>query len=100
MTIYKSQKGKEEILALYDKQLERLKVPYSDKWISTSFGITHLIETGNLTGIPLLVFHGGNATTAYTLLLWRFIWSRNSGKNNVCCTRENQAGSIVCSIRY
>lgn len=73
MTIYKSQKGKEEILTLYDKQLERLKVPYSDKWISTSFGITHLIETGNLTGIPLLVFHGGNATTAYNLLFCDFL---------------------------
>ena len=51
-SIYKSAKGKEEILALYDKQLERLKVAYSDKWVSTSFGVTHLIETGNLSGIP------------------------------------------------
>lgn len=44
MTIYKSEKGKEEILALY-KQLERLNIAYFDKWISTSFGKTHLIET-------------------------------------------------------
>lgn len=73
MTIYKSEKGKEEILALYDKQLERLKVAYSDKWVSTSFGRTHLIETGNPAGIPLLVFHGGNATTAYNLLFCDFL---------------------------
>ena len=73
MTIYKSEKGKEEILALYDKQLERLKVEYSDKWVSTSFGRTHLIETGNPAGIPLLVFHGGNATTAYNLLFCDFL---------------------------
>lgn len=73
MTIYKSPKGKEEILALYDKQLERLQTAYFDKCVSTSFGSTHLIETGNLSGIPLLVFHGGNATTAYNLLFCDFL---------------------------
>lgn len=73
MTIYKSPEGKEKILALYDKQLERLNVAYSDRWISTSFGTTHLIETGNPNGVPLLVFHGGNATTAYNLLFCDFL---------------------------
>ena len=73
MTIYKFVTGKKEILKLYDEQLGRLKTAYSDKWISTSFGKTHLIETGNPTGIPLLVFHGGNATTAYNLLACDFL---------------------------
>lgn len=73
MTIYKSATGKKKILKLYDEQLRRLSAAYSDKWISTSFGETHLIETGNLTGIPLLVFHGGNATTAYNLLQCDFL---------------------------
>lgn len=73
MTIYKSVTGKKKILKLYDEQLERLNAAYSDKWISTSFGQTHLIETGNSTGIPLLVFHGGNATTAYNLLACDFL---------------------------
>lgn len=73
MTIYKSAAGKKKILELYDKQLERLGTAYSDKWVSTSFGETHLIETGNPTGIPLLVFHGGNATTAYNLLACDFL---------------------------
>ena len=44
-----------------------------DKWVSASFGRTHLIETGNLSGIPLLVFHGGNATTAYNLFFCDFL---------------------------
>ena len=56
MTFYKSVIGKKKILKLYDEQLERLKTAYSYKWISTPFGETHLIETGNLAGIPLLVF--------------------------------------------
>ena len=73
MSIYKSEKGKQEILELYDKQLQRLNMSYSDIWINTSFGKTHLVETGNLSGIPLLVFHGGNATTAYNLLFCDFL---------------------------
>ncbi len=73
MTIYKSIEGKQKILELYDKQLKRLHTAYSDKWVSTSFGKTHLIETGNPAGIPLLVFHGGNATTAYNLLFCDFL---------------------------
>lgn len=73
MTIYRTIDGKAKIMELYDKQLDRLKSPYSDKWVSTSFGRTHLIETGNLSGIPLLVFHGGNATTAYNLLFVIFL---------------------------
>ncbi len=73
MSIYKSAAGKNEILKLYDKQLEQLDVAYADKYVDTSFGNTHLIETGNLQGIPLLVFHGGNATTAYNLLFCDFL---------------------------
>lgn len=74
MSIYKSEKGKSEILNLYDNQLNRLGISYKDKWISTSFGQTHLVETGNFDGIPLLVFHGGNATTAYNLLTCDFLF--------------------------
>ena len=73
MSIYKTQKGKEEILTLYDAQLKRLETAYNDIWVVTSFGKTHLIETGNMEGTPLLVFHGGNATTAYNLLACDFL---------------------------
>ena len=71
-TIYRSEKGKKEILDLYDAQLARLGRPYKDIYVETSFGKTHLIETGNPQGEPLLVFHGGNATTAYNLLACDF----------------------------
>ena len=72
-TIYKSQRGKSEILSLYDEQLERLSVHHKDLFVDTTFGKTHLIETGNFYGEPLLVFHGGNATTAYNLLACDFL---------------------------
>lgn len=74
-TIYKSEEGKNKILALYDEQLRRLQCQYSDVWVNTSFGKTHIVETGNLNGEPLLVFHGGNATSAYNLLIFDFMFS-------------------------
>jgi pimeloyl-ACP methyl ester carboxylesterase len=72
-TIYKSEEGKNRILALYDKQLNRIQIPYKELFVSTSFGSTHIIETGNFEGVPLLVFHGGNATSAYNLLACKFL---------------------------
>ncbi len=73
-SIYKSEEGKKQILNLYDAQLKRLDIPYSDLYVDTSFGKTHLIETGNMDGEPLLVFHGGNATSAYNLLSCGFLF--------------------------
>ena len=72
-TIYKSEEGKRKILDLYDSQLSRLSNPWKDVYVDTSYGRTHLVETGNFSGEPLLVFHGGNATTAYNLLACDFI---------------------------
>ena len=72
-TIYKSKEGKEKIINLYDSQLSRLKAPWKDVYLDTAYGRTHIIETGNLAGEPLLVFHGGNATTAYNLVTCDFI---------------------------
>lgn len=72
-SIYRSEKSKNAVLELYDRQMESLKVPYKDLYLETSFGKTHLIECGSLTGKPLLVFHGGNATTAYNLKSCRFL---------------------------
>ncbi len=72
-SIYKREQGKKVILSLYDSQLERLKISFKDLFVDTSFGRTHLIETGNANAKPLLVFHGGNATTAYNLLACDFL---------------------------
>lgn len=72
-TIYKYPNSKTEILNLYDKQIKELKIPCHDIYIDTPYGKTHLIETGNFKGKPLLLFHGGNATTAYNLLMLKFL---------------------------
>ncbi|MBP1547964.1 MAG: alpha/beta hydrolase [Oscillospiraceae bacterium] len=116
MTIYKSMTGKDEILKLYDKQLERLNGTYYDKFVSTSFGNTHLIEAGNMQGVPLLVFHGGNATTAYNLLFCDFLMEDfhiyavdtigHPGKSaEICLSARNYdygkwASEVISSIGY
>lgn len=73
MGIYKSEEGKEKTLKLYDEQLTKLGADYSDIFVKTTFGRTHLIQTGNKSGIPLLLFHGGNSTTSYNLLMFKFL---------------------------
>lgn len=73
MSIYKTQDGREKSLALYDRQLLKLGKPFADIFVKTSFGKTHVVETGDSGAPPLLVFHGGNSTTAYNLLMCRFL---------------------------
>ena len=84
-TIYKSEEGKRKIHKLYEEQLSRLDYPYKEIYVDTAFGKTHLIETGNFEGEPLLVFHGGNATTAYNLLFFDFMFI-SSFFDKFCCT--------------
>jgi len=73
MSIYKTQSGRKMSLKLYDAQLKKLDYSFKDIYVHTRFGRTHIVETGNLSGEPLLVFHGGNSTTAYNLLMYRFL---------------------------
>lgn len=72
-SIYRSEKAKQAVLDLYDAQMKALNIPYNDIYVETTFGKTHLIECGNPSGKPLLVFHGGNATTAYNLKYCNFL---------------------------
>lgn len=73
MSIYRSQLSKSLVINLYNAQIAKLDIPYKDIFVETSFGRTHVVEIGNLEGKPLLIFHGGNSTTAYNLLSCRFL---------------------------
>lgn len=73
-SIYRNENAKKAVFELYDRQIEELNIPYKDLYVDTSFGKTHLIECGNLNGKPLLVFHGGNSTTAYNLKYSEFLF--------------------------
>lgn len=73
MSIYKSTIKKEKSLKLYDEQIKKINMPFTDVYVNTTFGKTHLIEIGNKKGKPLLIFHGGNSTTAYNLIICKFL---------------------------
>jgi len=70
--IYKSQYGETVLTELYDRQLRSLNVAYEDLYIETRFGQSHLLKFGNPNGKPLLIFHGGNNTTPFTILFAGF----------------------------
>ncbi|MCI7300882.1 MAG: alpha/beta hydrolase [Clostridiales Family XIII bacterium] len=72
-SIYRNEIARKAVLDLYDAQLQELNRSYKDLYVETSFGKTHLIETGDFSAKPLLLFHGGNATTAYNLKYCQFL---------------------------
>lgn len=72
-SIYKSAAAQKELDNLYGRQMKKLGLPFRDRYLDTPFGRTHITETGNFDGKPLLVFHGGNANSAYNLLACRFL---------------------------
>ena len=99
---------------MYKRQ--KLDYPFNDIYVQTSFGRTHLVETGNLYGTPLLVFHGGNSTTAYNLLKCRFLLEEfhiyavdtigHPGKSDEVGLSPNNydygkwAGEVISSLGY
>ncbi|MCB2207852.1 MAG: alpha/beta hydrolase [Bacteroidetes bacterium] len=66
-SLYKSEKGKKEILQLYDKKLASLDINYEYKMINTRFGITNIIVTGALENPPIMLVHGSNGCAPISL---------------------------------
>lgn len=56
MGIYKTANGREKSLELYNGQLLKLGKSFSDIYVQTLFGKTHIVEIGNSNDTPLLVF--------------------------------------------
>ena len=54
-------------MGLYDEKLKSLEIDYENIDIETSFGQTRIIQTGNETGKPVVIFHGINAGAPLTL---------------------------------
>ncbi|BFP40336.1 alpha/beta hydrolase [Flavobacteriaceae bacterium GF1] len=66
-SLYKTEQGKSEILALYDEKLEELGIAYAYKTIHTSFGKTNIIVSGKSTDPPIMIFHGSNGCAPVAL---------------------------------
>jgi len=59
-SLFKTEKGKQEIFSLYDQKLSELSITYQYQTAATSFGETNLIVTGQPSNPPLLIIHGSN----------------------------------------
>lgn len=60
-SLFKSEAGKQEIMALYDQKLEDLAIDYQYKRVLTTYGETNIIITGDAAKPPLVIVHGSNA---------------------------------------
>lgn len=59
--VYKNEKAKSEILKLYDKKQQNLKIPTEEIYVNTFAGKTHILASGNINSPPLVILHGINA---------------------------------------
>jgi len=65
-TIFKSEEGKNLILAEYDEILSVSEMTYIERYIQTTFGRTHIIESGEKNSESILLFHGSSSNS----LMW------------------------------
>ena len=72
-SIYRSKEGEKVVYDLYDRQVISLGKEYNELFIQTRFGKTHVLQLGNPQGKPILLFHGGNSTAAFSLKLNRYL---------------------------
>lgn len=59
-SIYKSPRGRAEILRLYDEEVARLGVEHEDLTVGTRLGDTHVLAVGPGDAPPVVVLPGGN----------------------------------------
>lgn len=62
--VFKSEAGRMAILTGYESITTRWPVPYSTRYVDTSFGRIHLLEWGNPENPPLVLLHGSSSNAA------------------------------------
>ncbi|WP_226666308.1 alpha/beta fold hydrolase [Metabacillus litoralis] len=66
-TIYKSNKGKKEILQHYDHYINSFNFEVERVYVNTRYGNTHVLVAGPKNGKPIFIFQGGNCINPMTL---------------------------------
>lgn len=66
-SLFKTARGKEAILGLYDQKLEALRIEYEYLHVETRFGQTNIIATGDPAAPPVLIIHGSNGCAPVAL---------------------------------
>lgn len=68
--VYKNKESMEKVYEFYDKAMASLKVEYSEKYIDTSYGKTHIVTVGDRNKTPLFTLHGGNGISPLNIRLF------------------------------
>lgn len=56
--LYSTESGRHAAFASYDAMMKNWSIPYTEEWISGSFGSTHVIVSGPPDGRPVLLLPG------------------------------------------
>lgn len=62
-----SEEGKKEIISLYEEKLSNLNINFKQEQLSTTFGQTNVIITGDETKPPMIIIHGSNGCAPIAL---------------------------------
>lgn len=65
--VYHSCEGRHLLHNLYRKLLMEMKMPLSEYMVATRFGDTHVMQYGNPSGQPVLVFYGDYALNPFAV---------------------------------
>ena len=57
-SLYKTEAGRQKSFASYDRTMSLWNVPYSEDWVDTEYGRTHLVICGPEDGAPLFFIPG------------------------------------------
>lgn len=60
----------EKMSEFYDKSLESLHISYKEKYITSSYGKTHILIVGDENKTPILTLHGGNGISPLNIKLF------------------------------
>ena len=65
VSVFKSPEGEAKNMAAYETALAQWPVPYEELDLSTSFGTTHIIVSGPVTGKPIILLHGQDSCAVH-----------------------------------
>lgn len=69
--VYKDQESMNKLIGFYDKAMQDLNIPFTEEYIDTSYGRTHVVTAGDETKPKIFTIHGGNGTTPVNLKLFK-----------------------------
>jgi pimeloyl-ACP methyl ester carboxylesterase len=62
--LYKTPVGESVVMAIYDSALRNWPVPYQTRMVSTRYGETFVIASGDPPAPPMILLHGAGGNSA------------------------------------